>query len=58
MMQGWIVIVQQKKHSLAKNRKAHLEFAKAHRNWTVEQWRQILWLGESKFNLKGSNVNN
>ena len=40
---------------LAKNRKAHLEFAKTHRNWTVEQWGQILWLDELKFNLKGSN---
>ena len=37
-----------------KNRKARLEFAKAHRNWTVEQWRRIVWSDESKFNLKGS----
>ena len=38
----------------AKNGKACLEFTNAHRNWTVEQWRQILWSDESKFNLKGS----
>ena len=38
----------------AKNRKARLEFAKANKNRTVEQWRRLLWSDESKFNLKSS----
>lgn len=34
-----------------KNRKARLEFAKEHINWTVTDWSKILWSDESKFNL-------
>ena len=26
-----------------KNRNARLEFAHAHKNWTLEQWGHILW---------------
>ena len=37
-----------------KNRTARLEFAKAHVNWTEQQWNTILWSDESKFNLFGS----
>ena len=37
-----------------KNRKARLEFARAHKNWSVEQWGHILWSDESKFNLRHS----
>ncbi|XP_047137568.1 uncharacterized protein LOC124814061 [Hydra vulgaris] len=37
-----------------KNRKARLEFAYAHKNWTVEQWSHILWSDESKFNMHHS----
>ena len=38
----------------AKNRKARLEFAKTHKNWTIDQWKRVLWSDESKFNLRGS----
>lgn len=35
----------------AKNRKARIEFAREHINWTVDQWETVLWSDESKFNL-------
>lgn len=37
-----------------KNRRARLEFAKAHINWTISKWRTILFSDESKFNIKNS----
>lgn len=32
-----------------KNKAKRLEFAKAHINWTIEDWKKILWSDESKF---------
>ena len=29
-----------------------LEWAKAHQNWTVDQWRNVLWSDESPFVLR------
>ncbi len=37
-----------------KNRKARLEFAKKHLDWTPNQWAKVLWSDESKFMLFGS----
>lgn len=37
-----------------KNRKARLDFARTHLNWTQQQWKNVLWSDESKFNLRGS----
>lgn len=37
-----------------KNRKARLDFARTHRNWTPEQWSRVLWSDESKYNLFSS----
>ena len=37
-----------------KNRKLTLAFAEAHQNWTVDQWKNILFSDESKYNLFGS----
>lgn len=34
-----------------KMKKKRLEWAKAHRYWTVQQWKNVLWSDESKFNL-------
>ena len=35
----------------ARNRKARLDFASEYRDWTVEQWRQVLWSDESSVEL-------
>ena len=37
-----------------KNRAARLAFAKAHVNWTVADWKKVVFSDESKFNLFGS----
>lgn len=37
-----------------KNRKARVEWAKAHLNWTRQQWSDVIWSDESKFMLFGS----
>lgn len=37
------------------NKKKRLEFAKQHANWTIEQWKSVLWSDESKFQIIGSN---
>lgn len=34
-----------------KNRRARLEFAMQHREWTPEDWRKVAFSDESKFNL-------
>lgn len=38
----------------AKNKKARIEWAKEHLNWTRQQWSDVLWSDESKFMLFGS----
>jgi len=43
-----------KKPLSKKNRKARLEFAIEHINWTVTDRSKILWSDESKFNLFGN----
>ncbi|KAJ1299316.1 hypothetical protein OPQ81_002724 [Rhizoctonia solani] len=32
------------------HQKAHYEFAEAHKHWTVEDWKQVLWSDETKIN--------
>ncbi len=32
----------------------HLKFAKYHENWTVEDWKRVLWSDETKINRIGS----
>ncbi len=38
----------------AKNRKRRLQFAKAHQNWTIENWKNVAWSDESRFLLRHS----
>ena len=33
------------------NRTARLQFAKDHKDWTVERWKHVLWSGESRYTL-------
>lgn len=37
-----------------KHRQQRLDFAKKHKNWTVEQWSKVVWSDESKFQIFGS----
>ena len=37
-----------------KHRQARLAFARRYRNWTVDDWKKVIWSDESKFNLFGS----
>ena len=36
------------------HRKKRLAFAKKYRNWTIDDWKNVLWSDESKINLHGS----
>lgn len=36
------------------HRRKRLKFARKHRNWTMEQWKSVLWSDESKFELFGT----
>ena len=38
----------------AKHRKSHLNFAHAHKDWTVEDWKRVIWSDETKINCLGS----
>ena len=35
----------------ATNRKLRLQFAQAHQNWTIEDWKNVAWSDESRFLL-------
>lgn len=37
-----------------KNQKKRLDFAKKHQNWTVNDWKQVIWSDETKINRFGS----
>ncbi len=38
----------------AKNRKRRIQFAQAHQNWTIEDWKNVAWSDESRFLLRYS----
>ena len=38
----------------AVHRQKRMVWARAHRNWTIEDWKRVVFSGESKFNLFGS----
>ncbi len=38
----------------AKNRKRRLQYAQAHQNWTIEDWKNVAWSDESRFLLRHS----
>ncbi len=38
----------------AKNRKQRLQFAQAQQNWTIEDWKNVVWSDESRFLLRHS----
>jgi hypothetical protein len=34
--------------------KARLDFAKAHKNWSVKKWKSVLWSGETMVTLRSN----
>ena len=38
----------------AKHRKACLDFAIVHKDWTIEDWKKVIWSDETKINRLGS----
>jgi transposase len=38
----------------AKNRKARLNFGIAHKDWTMDDWKRVIWSDETKINRLGS----
>src|ERR1700738_3051 len=44
-------IVDKKPYLSQKHREKRLDFARRHQNWTVEQWRKIIWCDESTFEI-------
>ena len=44
-------IAEKKQFISVKNRKARLRFARKHKNWTVNDWKEVLWSDESMFTL-------
>jgi len=48
---GLVSAVKQKKPALSpKNIKARLEFCKQYKNWTIEDWKKVIWSDETKIN--------
>ena len=41
-------------HLTARHKKAHLEFARVHKDWTAEQWPELFFSDESRFCLNRS----
>ena len=37
------------------HRKARMEFAERHLEWTIEDWKKVWWSDETKINCLGSN---
>ena len=40
----------------ARHHKAHLDFAYAHKDWTVDDWKRVIWSDETKINCLGLDV--
>jgi len=52
---GMKAVVKKKKPLLsARHKKERLDFAEAHRDWTVEDWKRVVWSDETKINRLGS----
>ena len=52
---GMKAVVKTKRPLLsAKHRKARLDFAYAHKDWTIEDWKRVIWSDETKINRLGS----
>ena len=52
---GMKAVKKKKKPKLSvKHRRARMDFALAHRDWTLEDWKKVVWSDETKINCLGS----
>ena len=52
---GMKAVVKSKRPLLSvKHRKARLDFAYAHKDWTIDDWKKVIWSDETKINRLGS----
>ncbi|KAI5115405.1 hypothetical protein M0805_004187 [Coniferiporia weirii] len=52
---GMKAVVKKKRPILSKrHRKEQLDFASAHKDWTLEDWKKVVWSDETKVNRLGS----
>ena len=52
---GMKAVVKRKRPLLTKrHRRERLDFAIAHKDWTVEDWKRVVWSDETKINHLGS----
>ena len=52
---GLKAVVKKKKPLLtARHKRARMDFALAHKDWTVEDWKRVVWSDETKANRLGS----
>ena len=50
-------VVKKKKPLLSqKHRKESVDFAIRHKEWTLEDWKRVAWLDETKINCLGSGL--
>lgn len=47
-------VAARKPYLSSENKRKRLAWAKLHKNWTIEDWKQVLWSDESKFEFFGS----
>ena len=56
---GMKAVVKKKRPLLSvKHRKSRLAFANAHKDWTIEDWKRVIWSDETKINRLGSDGRN
>ena len=56
---GMKAVVKQKKPYLkAEHRRRRMKFATQYRNWTIEDWKRVIWSDETKINRLGSDGKN
>src|SRR5215472_780472 len=48
------VVKQKRPRLLPRHKKARLDFAITHKDWTVEDWKKVVWSDETKINHLGS----
>src|SRR5260221_4142266 len=52
---GWKAVVKKKRPMLSRHhRKERMDFAISHKEWTLEDWKRVVWSDETKVNRLGS----